>query len=38
MKLHGNNDNGITLVEFATSENLIIQSRIFQHLNVHKYT
>ena len=32
------NDNGIRLVNFATSKNLIVKSTNFPHRNIHKYT
>ena len=32
------NDNGIRLVNFATSKNLIVKSTKFPHRNIHKYT
>ena len=32
------NDNGIRLVNFATSKNLIVKSTKLQHRNIHKYT
>ena len=32
------NDNGIRLVNFATSNNRIVNSIIFPHRNIHKYT
>jgi hypothetical protein len=32
------NDNGIRLVNFATSENLRVKSTMFPHPNIHKYT
>jgi hypothetical protein len=32
------NDNGIRLVNFATSKNLRVKSTMFPHLNIHKYT
>jgi hypothetical protein len=32
------NDNGIRLVNFATSKNLRVKSMMFLHLNIHKYT
>ena len=32
------NDNGVRIVNFATSENLVIQSKMFPHRNLHKYT
>jgi len=31
-------DNGITLVNFATSQNLVVKSTMFSHRNIHKYT
>jgi hypothetical protein len=33
-----NNDNGVRLVNFATSKNLRVKSTMFQHRNIHKYT
>jgi hypothetical protein len=33
-----NNDNGIRVVHFATSKNLIVKSTMFPHRNIHKYT
>jgi hypothetical protein len=32
------NDNGVRLVNFATSKNLQFKSTMFPHHNVHKYT
>ena len=32
------NDNGVRLVNFATSKNLVVKSRMFPHRNIHKYT
>jgi hypothetical protein len=32
------NDNGVRVVNFATSENLIVKSMMFPHRNIHKYT
>jgi hypothetical protein len=32
------NDNGVRIVNFATSKNLVIKSTMFQHRNIHKYT
>jgi hypothetical protein len=32
------NDNGIRLVNFATSKNLGVKSTMFPHRNIHKYT
>jgi hypothetical protein len=31
------NDNGVRVVNFATSENLVAKSTIFTHLSIHKY-
>jgi hypothetical protein len=31
-------DNGVRLVNFATSKNLRVQSTMFPHRNIHKYT
>ena len=31
-------DNGIRLVNFATSKNLMVKSTKFKNLNIHKYT
>jgi hypothetical protein len=31
------NDNGISVVNFATSKNLIVKSTMFSHRKVHKY-
>jgi len=37
--LHQNsNDNGVRLVNFATSQNLVVKSTMFPHRNIHKYT
>jgi endonuclease/exonuclease/phosphatase family metal-dependent hydrolase len=37
--LHKNsNDNGVRIVNFATSKNLVIKSTMFQHRDIHKYT
>jgi hypothetical protein len=33
-----NNDNGVRLVHFAISKNLIVKSTMFPHHNIHKYT
>ena len=36
--LHQNsNDNGVRLVNFATSKNLVVKSTMFPHRNIHKY-
>ena len=32
------NDNGVRLVNFATSQNLVVKSTMFLHRNIHKYT
>jgi len=32
------NDNGVGLVNFATSKNLVVKSMMFPHRNIHKYT
>jgi hypothetical protein len=32
------NDNGVRLVNFATSKNLIVKSATFPHCNIHKFT
>jgi hypothetical protein len=32
------NDNGITIVNLATSKNLAVKSTMFPHQNIHKYT
>jgi len=32
------NDNGFRLVNFATSQNLVVESTMFPHRNIHKYT
>jgi hypothetical protein len=31
-------DNGVRVVKFATSENLIVKSTMFPHRNIHKVT
>jgi hypothetical protein len=33
-----NNDNGVRVVNFATSKDLIIKSIMFPHRNIHIYT
>jgi hypothetical protein len=33
-----NDDNGVMLVNFATSENLRVKSMMFPHCNIHRYT
>jgi hypothetical protein len=32
------NDNGVRLVNYATSKNLGVKSMMFPHCNIHKYT
>jgi hypothetical protein len=32
------NDNGVRVVNFATSKNLAVKSTMFQHCDIHKYT
>ena len=32
------NDNGVRLIKFATSKNLVVKSTMFPHRNIHKYT
>ena len=32
------NDNGVRIVNFATSNNLTVKSTMFLHRNIHKYT
>jgi hypothetical protein len=32
------NDNGVRVVKFATSKNLIVQSILFPDCNIHKFT
>ena len=34
----GSSDNGVGLVNFATSKNLVVKSRMFPYGNTHKYT
>ena len=37
--LHQNsNDNGVRIVNFATSKNLVAKTTMFPHRNIHKYT
>jgi hypothetical protein len=33
-----NNDNGVRVVNFATSKNLVVKSTMFPNRNIHKYT
>jgi hypothetical protein len=32
------NDNGVRVIKFATSKNLIVKSTMFPHRNIHKFT
>ena len=32
------NDNGVRIVNFGTSKNLVVKSTMFLHQNIHKYT
>jgi hypothetical protein len=32
------NDNGVRVINFATSKNLTVKSTIFPHRNIHKVT
>jgi hypothetical protein len=32
------NDNGVRVINFATSKNLVVKSTTFPHRNIHKYT
>jgi hypothetical protein len=32
------NDNGVRVVHFATSKNLVVKSTMFPHRKIHKYT
>ena len=32
------NDNGVRIVNFGTSKNLVVKSTMFPHRNIHKYT
>jgi hypothetical protein len=36
--VRSNNDNGVRVVYFATSKNLIIKNTMFPHCNIHKFT
>jgi len=39
LSLHqDSNDNGVRLVNFATSQNLVVKNTMFPHRNIHKYT
>ena len=32
------NDNGVRIVNFGTSKNVVVKSTMFPHRNIHKYT
>ena len=32
------NDNGVRIVNFATSKNLVVKGMMFPHRDIHKYT
>ena len=32
------NDNGVRIVNFATSKNLVVESAMLPHRDIHKYT
>ena len=32
------NDNGVRIVNFATSKNIVVKSTMFQHRDIHKHT
>jgi hypothetical protein len=34
----GSNDNGVRIINFATSKNLVVKSTMFPHRNIRKYT
>jgi len=34
----GSNDNGVRIVNFATSKNLVVNSMMLPHRNIRKYT
>ena len=34
----GSNNNGVRIVNFTTSKNLVVKSMMFPHQNIHKYT
>jgi endonuclease/exonuclease/phosphatase family metal-dependent hydrolase len=39
VNLHeASNDNGVRVVNFATSKNIIVKSTIFPHRDIHKHT
>jgi hypothetical protein len=38
-RLHqDSNDNGVRIINFATSKNLVVKSTMFPHRNIYKYT
>ena len=36
--LQDSNDNGVRIVNFATSKNLVVKSTMFPHRDIHKHT
>ena len=36
--LHDSNDNDVRIVNFAKAKILVVNSRMFPHQNIHKYT
>ena len=36
--IQDSNDNGVTVVNFGTSKNLVVKITMFPHRNFHKYT
>ena len=32
------NDNGVRIINFATSKYMVVESKMFPHQNIHKYT
>ena len=36
--MRDSNDNGVRMVTFGTSKNLVVKSMMFPHRNIHKYT
>jgi hypothetical protein len=36
--LESSNDNGVRVVNIATSKNLVVKSTMFPHCSIHKYT
>ena len=32
------NDNGVRIINFATSKNLVVKSTMFSHRDIHKHT